>query len=303
MKSDFLSEDGLLPSNYKPNIQKVQTFVMGRGELLFMLAQELAIRGFSRRTIKSYLDLNKRFLLFLNKSAKEATAQDIKSFLLFLKAKGNGNTSLNLAISALKFYFEQILKRKLFFSIRRPKKEKFLPTVLSKQEIVSLIEATDNLKHKLLLSIMYGSGLRVSEVVSLKIQHLDLNGLKVLVKAGKGAKDRYSLLSKHSAELARQYMPQLPAEQNYLFSGAGGRGRLTSRSAQNIFDQALNKAGINKKAGCHSLRHSFATHLLLNGVDILLIQKLLGHQSIKTTQGYLQVAESFGLGIKSPLDV
>ncbi|MFA6304528.1 MAG: tyrosine-type recombinase/integrase [Patescibacteria group bacterium] len=291
MKSGF-NEVGL-SSYYKPNIQKVNP--------LATLAQELIIRGFSKRTIEAYLSINRRFLVYIGKSAKEATTQDVKNYLLYLKAQGQSNTSLNLTISALKFYFQQILKRKLFFNITRPTKEKYLPTVLSKEEIIKLLELTDNLKHKLLLSIMYGSGLRVSEAVCLKIEHLDLRQNKIMVKSGKGAKDRVTLLSHHSTELLNQYLPTLPAEQKYLYNGAENRSHLTSRSAQKIFNQALVCANINKKAGIHSLRHSFATHLLQNGTDIRVIQKLLGHVNLKTTEGYVQVANSFS-GIKSPLD-
>ena len=301
MKSDIKP----VPSSYYTEKAKKVQFVaplVKRGEPLASLAQELIIRGFSKRTIQSYLEINKKFLIFLNKSAKAATSQDVKNYLLYLKSQGLSNTSVNLAISGIKFYFEQVLKRKLFFCIKRPKKEKYLPTVLSKNEIISLIEATQNLKHKLLLSIMYGSGLRVSEAVSLKIDHLDIAGSKILVKLGKGAKDRLTLLSQNSINFLRQYLPILPLNQNYLFSGARGQGHLTQRSAEKIFKQALFKAGIKKQASCHSFRHSFATHLLQNGTDIRLIQKLLGHQNIKTTQIYVQVADSMLFKITSPLD-
>ncbi|MCX6785142.1 MAG: tyrosine-type recombinase/integrase [Candidatus Komeilibacteria bacterium] len=281
-------------SYYKPEIIKVHP--------LSSLAQELVIRGFSKRTIKAYLDINLKFLEFLNKSAKEATAQDIKNYLLFLKSKNYTNTSLNLTISALKFYFEQVLKRKLFFNVIRPKKEQYLPTVLSKEEIIKLIEGTSNLKHALLLSLLYGSGLRVSEVVGLKINQLDLEANRVLIKAGKGDKDRFTVLSKHSVELLKEYLLAVSGEQIYVFPGASGRGHLTERSVQKIFDQAAERAGIKKSASCHSLRHSFATHLLENGTDIRVIQKLLGHHNIKTTQIYTQVSNSMLGRVVSPLD-
>ncbi len=288
------SQENGLTSHYRPILAKVHD--------LATLGRELVIRGFSQRTIREYLGINQRFLTWLNKSAKSATGQDIKNYLLFLKARGLTNTSVNLTISALKFYFEQILKRKLFFSIKRPKREKYLPTVLAKEEIVKLIEATNNLKHKLLMSLMYGSGLRVSEAVSLKIQHVDLVGSRIMIKAGKGVKDRQSLLSGHSRELFKQYLATLPKEQDFLFAGAGNLGHLTSRSAQKIFVAGLAKAGIKKTAGIHCLRHSFATHLLQNKTDITIIQKLLGHQSIKTTQGYARVADGFLGRVSSPLD-
>lgn len=287
------SQNSGLTSNYRPILAKVHD--------LATLGRELVIRGFSKRTIREYLGINRRFLVWLGKSAKQAKTEDVKNYLLYLRASGLTNTSLNLTISALKFYFEQILKRKLFFSIKRPKREKFLPTVLAREEIIKLIEVTANLKHKLLLSLMYGSGVRVSEAVCLKVQHVDLIGSKVIVKAGKGNKDRQTILSGHTKKLLKEYLPTLGLEQDYLFAGAVGRGHLTSRSAQKIFTAGLVRAGIKKTAGIHCLRHSFATHLLENGTEIRTIQKILGHQSIKTTQGYLQVADGLK-GVNSPLD-
>ena len=280
--------------NYRPKLAKTHP--------LFTLAQELVIRGFSGRTIKSYLSINIRFLQFINKSAKEASGEDVKNYLFYLKARGLSNTSLNLSISALKFYYQDVLHRKLFFSVKRPKREKYLPTVLSKTEIISLIEKTGNLKHKLLLSLMYGSGLRVSEAVKLRIIDINVGANKLLVKNGKGAKDRWTVLSKLSAELFEQCKKFSAENQVYVFAGAGNRPHLTSRSAEKIFNQALVRAGINRQAGCHSLRHSFATHLLENNTDIRVIQKLLGHSNIKTTQVYTQVAGSLLAKISSPLD-
>ncbi|MBU1202720.1 tyrosine-type recombinase/integrase [Patescibacteria group bacterium] len=288
MKSD---EKGLQKSQFLANSHPLAS-----------LAQELIIRGFSGRTIKSYLSHNQRFLDWTGKSARDISSQDVKDYLLYLKSQNYSNTSLNSVISSLKFYYGQILHRKLFFSIRRPKKEKFLPIVLTRQEIIKIINCAHNLKHKLLLSLLYGSGLRVSEVVKIKISHLDLQSRSLLVKDSKGAKDRYTLLSGISIKFLNIYLPKLPANQKYLFSGQSGQSHLSQRSAQKVFDQALEKSGLKKDASCHSLRHSFATHLLEAGTDIRYIQKLLGHQNIKTTEIYTQVARDFFRGIKSPLD-
>ncbi len=266
------------------------------------LAQELIIRGFSKRTIQSYLSHNQRFLDSAGKSARAVDSQDIKNYLLYLKSQNYTNTSLNQVISALKFYYGQILKRKLFFSIVRPKKEKYLPTVLTKSEIIKIINCAHNLKHKLLLSLLYGSGLRVSEVVKIQINHLDLVSKSLLVKDAKGQKDRFTLLSGIGIKLLNLYLPKLPSTQKYLFSGQSGESHLTQRSAQKVFDHALEESGIKKDATCHSLRHSFATHLLESGVGIRHIQKLLGHQNIKTTEIYTHVARNFYNNIKSPLD-
>lgn len=292
-------------SRFPRDLERQSHFLidLSAGHPLASLAQELIIRGFSKRTIKSYLSQNQRFLDWLGKSAKEASSQDIKNYLLYIKAQGQSNTSINQTISALKFYYSQILKRKLFFNIKRPKRENFLPMVLTRAEVIKIINCASNLKHKLLLSLLYGSGLRVSEVVKIKISHLDLASASLLVKDSKGAKDRYTLLSAISIKFLNIYLAKLPAGQNYLFAGQSGQGRLSQRSAQKIFEHALAKAGLKKQASCHSLRHSFATHLLEKGVDIRHIQKLLGHQNIKTTEKYTHLARDFWQGISSPLDV
>ncbi len=289
MKSD------LLPA-------KNRSLALANSHPLATLAQELIIRGFSRRTIKSYLAHNQKFLDFCHKSAREVGAQDIKNFLLFLKGQNYTNTSLNLVISALKFYYEQVLHRRLFFCVTRPKREKHLPQVLSKEQIKSLITAAANVKHQLLLSLLYGSGLRVSEVVALEIKDLDLENKTVFVRGGKGGKDRYTLLSQNSLDLAKKYLATLPVGQKYLFAGFENRGHLTTRTAQKVFEQTCVKVGIKTDVSCHSLRHSFATHLLESGVSIRYIQKLLGHNSLKTTEIYTTVARDFWQNIKSPLD-
>jgi site-specific recombinase XerD len=303
MLASFISKNGQSASGGKGDLQAVgRPKFLANNHPLTSLAQELVIRGFSRRTIQSYLSHNQRFLDFSGKSARAVDSQDVKNYLLYLKSQNYTNTSLNQVISALKFYYGQILKRKLFFSIRRPKKEKFLPIVLTKSEIIKIINCSRNLKHKLLLSLMYGSGLRVSEVIKIKISHLDLMSKSLLVKDAKGQKDRFTLLSSISIKLLNLYLPKLPSEQKYLFSGQQGESHLSQRSAQKIFEHALAEANIKKDATCHSLRHSFATHLLESRVDIRYIQKLLGHQNIKTTEVYTHVARNFLNNIKSPLD-
>lgn len=337
MKSGFcpqgnpdLSTPSSRPRGRSRRVVCKQSLSFSKTHPLASLAQELIIRGFSKRTIKSYLSHNQRFLDFVGKSARAIDSQDIKNYLLYLKSQSYSNTSLNQVISALKFYYGQILKRKLFFSILRPKKEKFLPTVLTKTEIIKIINCTHNLKHKLLLSLLYGSGLRVSEVIKLQISHLDLATHSLLVKDGKGNKDRHTILSGISIKLLNLYLPKLPTEgpdlsvlsfsrpraqdrgarpkghsrgkQKYLFSGMSGESHLSQRSAQKIFEHALEESNIKKNASCHSLRHSFATHLLESGLDIRYIQKLLGHSSIKTTEKYTQVSHNFYTNIKSPLD-
>jgi len=272
--------------------------ILYKGELvvnhpLKSLLQELIIRGFSRSTIKNYIGHNQRFLNFINKSAREVNTQDIKDYLLYLKSKKYSNVSINNIISALNFYYTNILKRKLFFNIKRPKKEKYIPIILKKEEIIKIIESSDNLKHRLILSLLYGSGLRVSELCKIKKEDINLEEKSLFIKNSKGSKDRYTILSNYSIELLKEYL--IGIEEKYLFN-------ITKRSIQKIFNNNLKKSGINKKVSCHNFRHSFATHLLENKVSLRVIQKLLGHSDIKTTQRYIQISNSFINKINSPLD-
>lgn len=293
MFSDYNNGDDsmVLPSK--------KTIIPAHRHLLFILAQELSIRGFSRRTIKSYLSINRHFLNFINKSAKEITTDDIKTYLLYLKGQRQTNTSLNLVISALKFYYQQILKRKIFFNIKRPKREKHLPVVLTRDEIKRLIDSIANLKHRLLIAISYGAGLRVSEAVSLKVKDIDFAGLTIHIRQAKGGKDRLTVFSEKLKVDLLKFITEKDKDDLVFTSERGGK--LTERTAQKVFEYSLKRAEIKKDATFHSLRHSFATHLLENGVDIRYVQELLGHQSIKTTQIYTNVTNPQLKKIKSPL--
>lgn len=265
---------------------------------LFALGQELVIRGFSKRTIKTYLEQNKNFLEFIKKSAKEVNAQDIKDYLLYLKGRGMTNTSLNLVISALKFYYQQVLRRKIFFGIKRPKREKYLPVVLSRSEIKCLLDSIANRKHKLIIALAYGAGLRVSEVVNLKVKDINLDELTINIRGAKGNRDRLTIFPEKLKDEINDFIAKHDKE-DYFFTSVNG-GKLTTRTMQKIFEHSLKKAGIKKDATFHSLRHSFATHLLENGVDVRYVQELLGHQNIKTTQIYTKVTNPRLRSIKSP---
>lgn len=269
---------------------------------MYNLERELKIRGFSHKTIKAYLHYNRKFLNYARKSPKEIANEDIKRYLEFLANREVSNATLNLAINALKFYYAQVLKRKFFFDIKHPKKEKRLPVVLTKDEIRKMLEATKNLKHKLLMEIMYASGLRVSEVVKLKIPDIDLEEGIIRVNLGKGKKDRQTILSKRAIEDLKKFLEIRRNDNQYLFTGAQNKSHLSTRSAQKIVLQAAKLADIKKEVSCHSLRHSFATHLLEKGVDIRYIQKLLGHRRLETTQIYTQVSTQKLKQIGSPLD-
>lgn len=264
------------------------------------LAQELVIRGLSPRTIKSYLMHNERFLAFTGKSARSVTTEDIREYLTYLRVRGNySNTSLNQAISALKFYYQDVLRRRVFVTLRRPKRERSLPVVFTRSEVVRVIESMSNPKHQLLLALAYSAGLRVSEVVSLRVQDIDMEGLTIHIKAAKGARDRVTVFAaKILPDLRAFVRDKRPRE--FVFTRYDGK-KIAIRTAQKVFEYALAHSGIMKPATFHSLRHSFATHLLENGFDLRYVQELLGHQSVKTTQRYTHVTSLRLKNIQSPL--
>ncbi len=264
------------------------------------LEQELKIRGLSSKTIKAYLSYNKSFLDFVKKSPKSVNNKDIKRYLEYLANRGVSNATLNLVINALKFYYGQIMRRRFFWQIKRPKKEKVLPVVLSKNEIKKILGQVNNVKHKLLLGLMYASGLRVSEVCRLRVKDLDFDNDILWVRQGKGSKDRQTLMPKNISKILQRYVNKKTLN-DYVFENRQGR-RLSERTVQKVFWQALKKSGVKKHATCHSLRHSFATHLLEKGLDIRYIQELLGHKRLETTQIYTKVTSNKLQEISSPLD-
>ena len=267
---------------------------------IYNLGRELKIRGFSRQTQKAYLYYNKELLKFNSKSPRDINSDDIKEYLFYLKKKKLANATLNVAINAIKFYYTQILKRKFFVNkeIFRTKKAQKLPEVLTKKEIKRILLTIQNVKHKLLLALMYSSGLRVSEIVNVKVKDLDFENQMLKIRQAKGAKDRTTIMSKKVANVLQKYTKN---KNDHIFENLKG-GKLSQRSVQKIFAQALKKSKIKTQASCHSLRHSFATHLLENGTDIRYIQELLGHKRLDTTQIYTKVVNNKIKNIKSPLD-
>ncbi len=209
--------------------------------------------------------------------------------------------TIHSRVNALKFYYEKVLgKQKLFLNIPRPRKAKLLPKSLSTSEIKRMLNTISNKKHKLLLKMCYGMGLRVSELVNIKITDIDSDRMQVLVRRGKGKKDRYAILPDSILEELREYYREYkPTE--YLFEGQKG-SQYSKRSVQQVFKNAMRKAKINKDIGIHSLRHSYATHLIEQGTDIRFVQDLLGHTSIKTTMIYTHLSDARKRKIKSPLD-
>ncbi len=275
--------------------------------VLVNMKEQLILKSYSSSTIKTYLGEMSLFLQILkHHSADEMNTERIKNYLKYcIEYLHVKEATIHSRINALKFYYEQVLKReKFFYEIPRPKKHLQLPKVLSEREIGRLFRAVTNLKHKAILFTAYSAGLRVSEVVNIKIRDIDSNRMQIFVEKAKGKKDRYVGLGILLLDILRAYLAQCtPRPQVYLFENPFVAGEAYSvRSAQKIFQLSKDQAGILKSVGIHSLRHSFATHLLEKGIDIRYIKDLLGHFSIKTTERYLHVKKEQLINIPNPLD-
>ena len=248
----------------------------------------MRVAGYSPRTIEAY-----------SRCVMEIGEQDLLVFLDKLAQAHKSSFTMNQYHAAYKLYVTKILCQTCDISFPYAKRHKKLPVVLSREEILKIIEVTKNHKHKLMISLAYGAGLRVSEVVKIKVQDLDLAGLSLVVREAKGGNDRISILPETLIDNLRIEVAGKIGGQCLFESERGGK--LTTRTAQAIFEKSLKLAGIQKAATFHSLRHSFATHLLENGVDVRYIQKLLGHASITTTQLYTKVMNPSLRKIRSPL--
>ncbi|MEP1484043.1 MAG: site-specific tyrosine recombinase/integron integrase [Nonlabens ulvanivorans] len=264
--------------------------------------QKLELKKYSNSTIKSYVH---NFEAFINHykdiELLNLDENDIRKYLQKLIREKRSNSYINIAINAIKFYYEMVLGMpNRFYSIERPRKEFKLPKVLSKEEILSIIDHTNNLKHRCIVSLLYSSGLRRSELLDLKIADIDSKRMVIRVEQAKGNKDRYTVLNKSVLDDLRKYF-KVYSPKAYLFEAAIPGNKYSPSSVLKIVVNAAKKAGINEKVGPHMLRHSFATHLLESGVDIRYIQLLLGHNSTKTTEIYTHVATNNFMKIKDLL--
>ncbi|MBU1992352.1 tyrosine-type recombinase/integrase [Patescibacteria group bacterium] len=268
-------------------------------DYLKMVRNELVLRKYSRKTVQAYTSCLAKFFDWMGDEVDTVDNDKIKGFLLELAEEGKSPQTINLYINAIKFFYRNVAKVEQGVGVKFAKRTKKLPVVLTHDEVVRLIDGIKNAKHKLLISVAYGGGLRVSEVINLKVCDVDLVSKAIHVKCGKGGKDRMTLLSdKVVNDIGK--MIAFKSNDDYLFESERGGG-MTDRTAQKIFERALKSAGIMKKATFHSLRHSFATHLIENGVNLRYVQDLLGHSDIKTTQIYTQVTHIGLKGIESPL--
>jgi site-specific recombinase XerD len=265
--------------------------------------RELILRGYSPRTRKIYLGHVRRFLEHFEKAPEEITEEEVKAYLFgLIDEEGISRSYYNQVFSAIKFLYVHVCRLpERVQDIGRPHRERRLPVVLSRDEVHRLLEAVDNLKHKALLMLVYSAGLRVSEVVRLKVEDIDRGRGLIRIRGGKGRKDRYSVLSRVAQRVLEAYQRTYQPDE-WLFPGAKPGKHLSTRTVEKVFEQARRRAGIGKPATVHTLRHSFATHLLEDGVDLRYIQELLGHKSTKTTEIYTHVSRWDLRRIRSPLD-
>ena len=276
-------------------------FIMGK--LREQMKMDLKLKGYSPKTQTAYLGYMKKFVRYFGRSPAKMGEKEIREYLYHLiTGKNLGDSSINSVYSALKFFYETTLCRDWNVAkIPRRKTEKRLPVVLDGSEIKQLLAVTTNLKHRALLMTTYSAGLRVSETAHLKVCDVDSKRMQLRVAQGKGKKDRYALLSPVTLNLLRDYWRQYRPF-SWLFPGRSPERPISTRSIQKVFKDAKRKAGIKKPATVHTLRHSFATHLLEAGTDIYRVQKLMGHTTPKTTAIYIHLRRQDLLKVVSPLD-
>ena len=266
------------------------------------MIEDMTVRGFTACTQRGYLAAVKNFTAFLGRSPERADAEDLRRYQLHMRSNGASATSMNAAVSALRFFFTVTLGRDdanaSMTTVRAPRK---LPVILSPEEVRRLLDAAPGLKYKAALSVAYGAGLRASEVVSLKVSDIDSERKVIRVEQGKGRKDRYAMLSDLLLDVLRAWWREA-RPRGWLFPGQNPVNPLTTRQLRRACHAASQVAGIDKRVSLHTLRHSFATHLLEQKVDIRVIQVLLGHKKLDTTAHYSQVASTTLRAVKSPLE-
>jgi len=262
----------------------------------------LMLRGYSWQTIKEYKRYFAKFVKhFAATNPVNIEKSQIENYLIGLLSKGASCSAINGIVSAIKFYYETVLNTKpLYFSLPRPKPAQKLPNILAPSEVKQLFDVVQNQKHRCMLFVGYAAGLRVSEVVSLKIKDIDSKRMVINIRGAKGKKDRIVMLSETVLLALRDYVKVAKPKQ-WLFEGQFDE-QYSERSLQTIFREARQRAGIKKEVTFHSLRHSFATHLLEAGTDLKLIQELLGHANISTTTRYTHVSTKNISNVVSPID-
>ena len=257
--------------------------------------REMKNRNYSRNTIRIYSGHLKNFLEFSRRTSFEPE----KRIAVFLETEEKSPEQRRLAWSAIKLFYSVVLDKPCPYKLDRVRTRKRLPDILTKEEVLEILNNISNKKHQLMISLLYGSGLRVSEVCRIKIRDVNLNNLSVKIRDSKGNKDRVSLLSEKYKGALKGLITGRGANE-YVFRTISGK-KYSVRTVQKIFENALNRSSIQKSPTCHTLRHCFATHLVESGIDIKTVKELLGHKSVKTTMIYINLADPISKRIKSPL--
>lgn len=268
-------------------------------EAIVAMQRVMTLRNFSRSTKKSYVGCVVRFFAQFPQCMNTPSRETVEVFLINLFDTGSSAQTVQSYSQAIQFYYRDVLGESLLLRIKTPKRPNRLPVALSHNEIISLLGCITNNKHRTMIALAYGAGLRVSELVALRTGNVDFQEGILFIYEGKGKKDRITILPE-SLRDDLEFSAQGKATNDYLFASERG-GKLSSRSIQQVFSRAIKKAGITKPASFHSLRHSFATHILEQGTDLRLIQKLLGHANIRTTQRYTHVSTASLKVVRSPL--
>ncbi|MBI2507829.1 tyrosine-type recombinase/integrase [Candidatus Woesearchaeota archaeon] len=275
---------------------------MKNEEVLEKIERELKLQGKSPSTIKSYLIYLQNLFDFSGKIHSRILFEDIKKFLEYLSIEKNySSSSMTLAKSAISFYYEGMLEKYPIHKIRTKKKEERLPVILTKEEVIRIIDAAANLRDKLIVQLMYTCGLRVSEAVNMKLENLDLNDMTGTIRKSKGNKDRSILLSPKLIDNLQIYIRSKTTPSIFLFSKSNGL-QYTTRSFQLIIKGLAEKAGIEKRVHSHIFRHAFGTHSIEDGEDIVSLQDMMGHKSLDTTRLYITLSKKHLKGKKTPLD-
>lgn len=272
------------------------------------MIEDMTVRGFAPKTQQGYIRAVRNFTAFFGRPPDQASAEDLRRYQLHLRSIGTSATSMNAAATALRFFFEVTLDRRemaaALTSVRQPQR---IPVLLSPAEVARLLDHAPGLKARAALSLAYGAGLRASEVVYLRVSDIDSERQVIRIEQSKGRKDRNAMLSDDLLALLRAWW-RLGREKGvmlpggWLFPGQNPVNPMTARQLSRIFHGAKEAAGIDKKVSLHTLRHCFATHLLEQGVDIRVIQILLGHKKLETTARYSHIANTTLKAVKSPLE-
>jgi integrase/recombinase XerD len=267
------------------------------------MREDLRLRDYSPHTEEAYLFHVRKFAEHFRKTPELLGEEEIRSYLLFLRERGVSQSSYKQAVAALRFFYRHILKHPVLTEqIPYPRKKSTLPVVLTREEVKAILSAVAKPRDRMVMEILYGAGLRLHEALSLKVEDINSNEMLIRVRSGKGAKERRSLLSRRLLESLRGYY-RVYHPCDWLFPGRDGKKHLEESVIQRAFKQALSKASVDKRASVHTLRHSFATHLLESGTDLRVIQGLLGHKSLQSTLIYTHLTTTAFRVVQDPLEL